>query len=326
MYPKDILTDENCSAMTLEEFGAYMRLLLRAWIEGSIPSEPTRLARMLGIRRQSFDRIWPAIAPCFLEQDGRLIQQRLEQERSRQRERSAVNSAKGKLGGRPFKSTKHESRGLTTAKPEESLPSSSPSSASITTETTNNGSVRTDVRTEASGLQLTIVKANDVPASARTLNESQAAHLVFDFWRARTGQTRAQWTEERRKRLVSRLREEPGDMAAKVRGLCLAVEGALRDPLFNGSEKGTAYLGFENLFVHKGRDRIEKLQRAALAEDGPPVGAAGAPRDELEASNKRAIEEAMRRHYEEHPDEQPVEKKALQPHVGFARVLPRNKG
>lgn len=114
-------------------------------------------------------------------------------------------------------------------------------------------------------------------------------------------------------------------MASKVRGLCLAVEGALRDPLFNGSEKGTAYLGFENLFVHKGRDRIEKLQRAALSEDGPPVGAAGAPRDELEAKNKRAGEEAVRRYYEEHPDETPVEEKHLKADVGFAMVLPRLK-
>ena len=194
-----------------------------------------------------------------------------------------------------------------------------------TTETTNNGSVPTDVGTGVAVVQPAIVRATDVPASARSLNESQGAHLVFDFWRLKTNQARAQWTEERRRRLITRLREEPGDMASKVRGLCLAVEGALRDPLFNGSEKGTAYLGFENLFVHKGRDRIEKLQRAALSEDGPPVGAAGAPRDELEAKNKRAGEEAVRRYYEEHPDEIPVEEKHLKADVGFAMVLPRLK-
>lgn len=202
-------------------------------------------------------------------------------------------------------------------------PSPSPSPSITTTETTNNGSVPTDVGT---GLQLTSLDVENVKATAKTMNESQAAKLVFDFWRMKTGQTRAQWTDERRRRLITRLREEPGDMVAKVRGLCLAVEGALRDPFHNGSIKGTAYLGFENLFVHQGRDRIEKLQRAALAEDGPAPGAAGAPRDELEAGNRRAADEAVRRYYEEHPDERPTDEKPLQAGVGFARVLPQLKG
>jgi len=94
-------------------------------------------------------------------------------------------------------------------------------------------------------------------------SESDGARLVFDYWREQTGHSRAQWTPERAKALRDRLREEPGTMSQKIAGLMLVVDGALLDPLFNGTEKGTPYLDFENLFVHKGRNRIEKLQNIA---------------------------------------------------------------
>ena len=45
LWVYDIEADEDCSLMTLEEFGAFMRLLIRQWIEGSIPSEKKRLAK-----------------------------------------------------------------------------------------------------------------------------------------------------------------------------------------------------------------------------------------------------------------------------------------
>jgi hypothetical protein len=90
-------------------------------------------------------------------------------------------------------------------------------------------------------------------------------HRVFLYWRERTGHGKAQWSEGRRRILAIRLGEEPGDDEAKIAGLKLAVEGALLDPMHNGSKTGTAYLGFENIFKHQGRDRIEKLQAVARA-------------------------------------------------------------
>ena len=135
LYPKDILGDVNCAAMSNEEFGCYMRLLCHAWLEGSIPSEPVRLARILKVRHQTFLRLWPSLEPCFSLQDGRLVQKRMEQERYKQRERSETMSARGRKGGRPAKSTKDESLSFRPRKPTESLPSPSPSpSPSPTTE------------------------------------------------------------------------------------------------------------------------------------------------------------------------------------------------
>lgn len=79
---------------------------------------------------------------------------------------------------------------------------------------------------------------------------------IFDYWRERTGHKKAQFTPRRRAQLKVRLKEEPEGVA----GLKLAVDGAILDPWYNGSRNGHQYWEFENIFVHEGRNRIEKLQ------------------------------------------------------------------
>ena len=89
-----------------------------------------------------------------------------------------------------------------------------------------------------------------------------AAREVFAYWKA-SCKPAAVETDARLKVIEARLAEEPGSTEAKVAGLKRAVQGALVDPLFNGTEKGVRYWGFENIFKHGGRDRIEKLQGSA---------------------------------------------------------------
>jgi len=112
----------------------YMRLLMNCWTEGSIPADPIRLQRLLKISSKTFRSCWPSVAPCFApDGDGRLSQLRLERERVLQRERSMLNSEKGRKGGRPMKSTPDRKPGLSpgfppgfhSGKPGESLSSSS---------------------------------------------------------------------------------------------------------------------------------------------------------------------------------------------------------
>lgn len=85
-YPKDFLTDGNVAVMSLQERGAYITLLCNCWIEGSIPIEPAKLARSCGVSVPVFQRLWPALAPCFRTNGNadRLIQPRLERERNKQ--------------------------------------------------------------------------------------------------------------------------------------------------------------------------------------------------------------------------------------------------
>src|SRR5262245_43898890 len=103
-YPKDILTDEAVLQMTDEALGVYVRLLCHAWLEGSIPAEPSKLARMLRSNRRRFDTLWEAISPCWVpstEQDSRLVNPRLEAERLKQVEFSTRQRERATQGYKP---------------------------------------------------------------------------------------------------------------------------------------------------------------------------------------------------------------------------------
>lgn len=81
-YPRDYLTDIQVVVMTLEEQGAYIRLLSHQWLEGSIPADTKHLACLCRITPARMKKIWPAIAPKFREAaPGRLVNDRLEQSR-----------------------------------------------------------------------------------------------------------------------------------------------------------------------------------------------------------------------------------------------------
>lgn len=135
---------------------------------------------------------------------------------------------------------------------------------------------------------------SSVPSQARHVgNENDAVRVVFEYWKEKTGHDRAQWSDQRRRVLLTRLREEPGTIGQKVLGLMAAVDGALLDPLHNGAEKGRTYLEFENLFVHQGRNRIEKLQNVARGGDAPVAGARKV--DDLENGNKQAVIAAIQK-------------------------------
>lgn len=127
----------------------------------------------------------------------------------------------------------------------------------------------------------------DLPEDKERDEIGKTARDVFEYWQQRAGHPRAVWSPQRRRLLEARLREEPGDMADKAAGLRLAVDGAVESPWFNGSENGTSYLDFDNIFRNKGRDRIEKLQRLArepkrekLADDPDVRAFLGAGKDQ----------------------------------------------
>jgi hypothetical protein len=98
------------------------------------------------------------------------------------------------------------------------------------------------------------------PEAASEDLEDLGVSEVFAYWRAKTGKTKAILTDARRKALKRRLEEDPD----RVSGLKAAVDGAILDPWFNGTDNGGKRLwDFENIFVHEGRNRIEKLQGSA---------------------------------------------------------------
>lgn len=83
-YPKEFLTDGHVAAMSLKECGAYIKLLCLCWQEESITSDPQRLANMVGVSRREFQKLWPALEPCFIEEGATLRHGRLDLERGKQ--------------------------------------------------------------------------------------------------------------------------------------------------------------------------------------------------------------------------------------------------
>jgi len=84
---------------TVEEVGIYWRLLEAQWVNGSIPNDPVRLARIAGCGPKKFSSGWKIVKSKFnLNGDGRLQNQRLEETREEQRKYREAQSESGKLG------------------------------------------------------------------------------------------------------------------------------------------------------------------------------------------------------------------------------------
>lgn len=82
-YPKDFEADEDAACMSLAERGAYITLLGYCWMEGSIPDDVEKLARLCRCGQGEMRRIWPVIRGRFNIEviPGRLSNPRLERER-----------------------------------------------------------------------------------------------------------------------------------------------------------------------------------------------------------------------------------------------------
>lgn len=100
-YPKDWQTDEKVMLMTLEQEGAYMRLLGHQWLHESIPADVESLARICRTDDETMGRIWEKVGTCFVEaEDGRLYNERLERQRQEMADFSERKSEAGKKGAK----------------------------------------------------------------------------------------------------------------------------------------------------------------------------------------------------------------------------------
>src|SRR6266566_4681972 len=91
-YAKEWLVDT--ARLSLEEQGAYQRLLDHQWVNGVLPTEERDRAKMLGLTLPAFRRIWRRIGGFF---PGGL-NPRLEEIRQEQQAYRASLSESGRLG------------------------------------------------------------------------------------------------------------------------------------------------------------------------------------------------------------------------------------
>lgn len=135
-YPKDYLSDINVQMMTLEEEGAYNRLIDITWLEGSIPDDDEALSK--ACKNCSLDVI-RVVKKCFTAhptEPGKLVHPRLDKERIKQAEWSKKSSEGGKKSAESRRNKKKTNRdtqakgGSKMVEPNvnSSFPSSSPSS------------------------------------------------------------------------------------------------------------------------------------------------------------------------------------------------------
>jgi len=69
----------------LEEIGLYFRLLMSQWVNGPLPDERKKLSKIARISSKKFHNLFPKIRHKFKQNgDGKLFNQRLEDERQKQ--------------------------------------------------------------------------------------------------------------------------------------------------------------------------------------------------------------------------------------------------
>lgn len=95
-YAAEYLADENVQLMTLDEEGAYIRLLAYCWREGSVPADPILAGRLC--KGASPELMAPVLARFVPVEAGRLVHPRLERERQKQEAFRAKMSVAGKHG------------------------------------------------------------------------------------------------------------------------------------------------------------------------------------------------------------------------------------
>jgi len=93
-YAQDFLS--GTAFMTLEETGAYIKLLAHQWNIGKIPKK--RLGFVLGL---NWETVWDNISDKFIEDNGFVYNSRLEQEREKRSAFKEKQRNNGKKGGRP---------------------------------------------------------------------------------------------------------------------------------------------------------------------------------------------------------------------------------
>lgn len=84
-----------------DEVGVYIRLLCTQWITGPLPTEPRRLAVIVGMPVQDFEEIWKnTISHKFEKSKTGYINKRLEKVRDEQRQYRESQSENGRKGAR----------------------------------------------------------------------------------------------------------------------------------------------------------------------------------------------------------------------------------
>ena len=121
LWVYDLDTDRDCRRMSDAQFGRYMRLMIRQWIEGSVPATPTEAIRDAMLDPGSEGDIQSLLDRKFSDKvEAGRGNPKLAQVRQECLAKVETNRANGKKGGRPSK-TDRITEGLSEKKPDGSI-------------------------------------------------------------------------------------------------------------------------------------------------------------------------------------------------------------
>jgi uncharacterized protein YdaU (DUF1376 family) len=96
-YVSDWLADSSVRRMSLEQRGLYIDLLCHAWDGGSIPSDTSERAHMVGLSVPKLRKLWPKLDACWESNgNGGLVNPKMEQVRAKQKAKQTAGSKGGK--------------------------------------------------------------------------------------------------------------------------------------------------------------------------------------------------------------------------------------
>lgn len=90
---------EGTGEMMLEEKGAYIDLLSYQHQKGSLPTEMSRLARLVGVSEEKFIQLWEHIKPKFELVNNRYVNKKLHSLIGERQERAKKNKINGTFAG-----------------------------------------------------------------------------------------------------------------------------------------------------------------------------------------------------------------------------------
>ena len=97
LYASDF--DMDTASWNNDEVGIYFRLLMYQWVNGSVPSDVARLAKIARMSQKKFQNRWKIISGKFKENGNNgLINQRMEKTRQKQDNYMKSQSDAGKRG------------------------------------------------------------------------------------------------------------------------------------------------------------------------------------------------------------------------------------
>lgn len=234
-YPRDILSSARVQELSLEEEGAYRRLLDFCWLNGSIPADPERCARLIG--KGACIRIADAVQKLFTphpDDPTKLIHDRLELEREKQEtnRNKKKAAADARWGDKSNKDNNEEKQTECKSNaPALQMECSSSATASSSSTAINN---QKENSTEP---------LSDSPNPPVVGKPPNPAEIVFDHWKQVCNHPKAVLDAKRRRAIQDRLKQ------FSVEDCKRAIDGCRASPWHQGAnDRGKVFDDIDLIF------------------------------------------------------------------------------